>query len=84
MLNGREDAVMKIEDVAVEGLEHDKGRVVLLKLKDGKVIRGKLEDVDKHMNITLRGAEEFSIDNKTQPFGVLLVRGDSVSTISQS
>jgi len=75
---------MEIEDVAVEGLEHDKGKVILLKLRDGKAIRGKLEDVDKRMNITLSGAEEISTDNKTQPLGVVLVRGDSVSIISQS
>jgi len=84
LLDVREDVVMEIEDVAVEGLEHDKGKVILLKLRDGKAIRGKLEDVDKRMNITLSGAEEISTDNKTQPLGVVLVRGDSVSIISQS
>lgn len=75
---------MEIEDVAREELEHDKDKVVLLKLKDGKVVRGRLEDVDRHMNITLSGAEEISTDNKTQPLGVLLVRGDSIVIISSS
>ena len=75
---------MEIDDVAVEELEHDKGKFVFLKLRDGKAIRGKLEDVDKRMNITLSGAEEISTDNKTQPLGVLLVRGDSVIIVSPS
>lgn len=84
MPNAREGVVMDIEDVAVKELEHDKGKVLLLKLRDGKAIRGKLEDVDERMNITLSGAEEISTDNKTQPLGVLLVRGDSVSIVSSS
>ena len=84
MLNVREDVVMEIEDVAVEGIEHDKGKVILLKLRDGKTIRGKLEDVDRRMNITLSGAEEISTDDKTQPLGVLLVRADSVIIVSSS
>jgi small nuclear ribonucleoprotein len=75
---------MQIEDVVVEELKHDKGKVTLVKLRDGKAIRGKLEDVDKLMNITLSGAEEISTDNKTQPLGVLLVRGDSIIIVSPS
>ena len=86
MLNVRNNVVvvMQIEDVVLEELEHDKGKVILLKLRDGKAIRGKLEDVDKYMNITLSGAEETSAGNKTQPLGVLLVRGDSIIIVSLS
>jgi small nuclear ribonucleoprotein len=84
LLNVREDVVMEIDDVAVEELEHDKGKAIFLKLKDGRTIRGKLEDVDKRMNVTLSSAEEISTDNKAQPLGVLLVRGDSVIIISPS
>lgn len=84
MLNVFEDVVMEVEDVAVEELEHNKGKVTLLKLKDRRMIRGKLEDVDKRMNITLSSAEEISTDNKTQSLGVVLVRGDSVSLVSLS
>ena len=75
---------MDSEDVAVDELEHDKGKFIFLKLKDGKAIRGKLEDVDKRMNITLSDAEEISTENKTQPLGVILVRGDSIFIISPS
>lgn len=76
--------MMERGDVAVGELEHDKGKIMLVKLRDGKAIRGKLEDVDKRMDITLSGAEEISTDNKTQPLGVILVRGDSISIISPS
>lgn len=75
---------METEDVAVEDLKREKGKVMLLKLGDGKTIRGTLEDVDKRMNITLSSAEEISTDNKTQPLGILLVRGDSIIIISPS
>ena len=84
MLDVHEDVVMEIEDVAVEELEHDKGKFVLLKLKDGKVIHGKLEDVDKRINITLSGAEQTSTDGKTQPLDAILVRGDSVIIVPPS
>jgi small nuclear ribonucleoprotein (snRNP)-like protein len=84
LLNVREDVVMDVEDIAVEELEHDKGKVILLKLKDRRMIRGKLEDVDKRMNITLSDAEEISTDDKIQSLGVVLVRGDSVSMVSSS
>jgi len=75
---------MDVEDIAVEELEHDKGKVILLKLKDRRMIRGKLEDVDKRMNITLSDAEEISTDDQIQSLGVVLVRGDSVSIVSSS
>jgi small nuclear ribonucleoprotein (snRNP)-like protein len=84
LLNVREDVVMDVEDIAVEELEHDKGKVILLKLKDRRMIRGKLEDVDKRMNITLSDAEEISTDDQIQSLGVVLVRGDSVSIVSSS
>jgi len=84
LLNVRKDVVMETEDVAVRELEHHKGKAIFLKLRDGRTIRGMLEEVDKRMDITLSSAEEISADDKTRPLGVVLVRGDSVIIISPS
>jgi small nuclear ribonucleoprotein len=75
---------MATDDVIAEELEHDKGKTLLLKLRDGNSIRGKLEDADKHMNITLSGAEEISADDKIRPLGTVLVRGDNIIIFSPS
>lgn len=75
---------MATDDVMAEELKHDKGKAIFLKLKDGRRIRGKLEDADEHMNITLSGAEEISIDDKIRPLGVALVRGDNIIIFSPS
>ena len=75
---------MSQEGVAVEELERSKGKVVLLKLGGGETIRGRLEAVDMHLNITLHDAEEVSGDNKTRPIGTVLVRGDNIIMVSPS
>lgn len=82
--NVREDVVMEREDVAVRELEHDKGKVIFVKLWDGRAIRGKLDEVGERMNTTLSGADGISTDDKTHPLDVLLVRGDSVVISSPS
>jgi len=75
---------MMQKDVAVEELEKSKGKAVLLKLRGGEAIRGRLEGVDMHLNITLDDAEEVSGDNKTRPIGTVLVRGDNIIVVSPS
>ena len=75
---------MATDDVVLEELEHDKGKPILLKLKDGRRVSGKLEDADKHMNITLSGAEEISADDEVRPLGVVMVRGDNIIIFSPS
>ncbi|MGH9993656.1 MAG: LSM domain-containing protein, partial [Nitrososphaeraceae archaeon] len=38
-------------DMAVKVLDESLGKVVLIKLKGGKVIRGSLHGFDQHMNL---------------------------------
>jgi len=40
-------------DMAVKVLDESLGKVVLIKLKGGKVIRGNLHGFDQHMNLLL-------------------------------
>ena len=73
---------MRMEGAVVDEIKHHKGRVVLVKLMDGRSIRGKLEDADVRMNITLGDAELILAEDRSQSIGRLLIRGDSMSIIS--
>ncbi|MEM4253343.1 MAG: LSM domain-containing protein, partial [Candidatus Nitrosotenuis sp.] len=45
-------------DMAVKVLDESIDKVVLIKLKGGKTIRGNLRGFDQHMNLLLDGSEE--------------------------
>jgi len=69
-------------DMAIKALEPSLGKVVLIKLKGGKVIRGSLQGFDQHMNLSLERAEEIVADGKSNSLGTLIVRGDNIIMIS--
>ena len=56
-------------DMAIKVLETSLGKVVLIKLKGGKVIRGSLQGFDQHMNLSLEKAEEIVADGKSDLSG---------------
>jgi small nuclear ribonucleoprotein len=68
--------------MAVKELETSMGKVVLIKLKGGKVIRGNLQGFDQHMNLALEKAEEVAEDGQSTMLGTLIVRGDNIIMIS--
>lgn len=69
-------------DMAVKVLDESVGKVVLIKLKGSKVIRGVLQGFDQHMNLLLESSEEVMDDGKTNGLGTIVVRGDNVIIIS--
>ncbi len=69
-------------DMAIKVLDQSVGKTVLIKLKGGKVIRGSLQGFDQHMNLSLEGAEEVTVEGKSVPLGTLIVRGDNIIMIS--
>ena len=68
--------------MAVKELETSMGKVVLVKLKGGKIIRGNLQGFDQHMNLALEKAEEVAEDGQSASLGTLIVRGDNIIMIS--
>ncbi len=70
------------QDMAVRVLDESVGKVVLIKLKGGKVIRGNLQGFDQHMNLLLEQSEEILDEGKTNALGTIVVRGDNVVIIS--
>ncbi|MFB5600061.1 MAG: LSM domain-containing protein [Nitrososphaeraceae archaeon] len=69
-------------DMAVKVLDESFGKVVLIKLKGGKVIRGILHGFDQHMNLLLDNSVEIFDEGKTSNLGTIVVRGDNVVIIS--
>ncbi|HET8719769.1 MAG TPA: LSm family protein [Candidatus Nitrosotenuis sp.] len=69
-------------DMAVKVLDESIDKIVLIKLKGGKTIRGNLRGFDQHMNLLLDGSEEIPSDGEAKSIGTIVVRGDNVVMIS--
>ena len=69
-------------DMAVKVLDESINKIVLIKLKGNKTIRGNLLGFDQHMNLLLDQAEEILSDGDSKSLGYLVVRGDNVVMIS--
>ncbi len=78
---GNSDTRLSV-DMAVKVLDESLGRVVLIKMKGGKVIRGTLLGFDQHMNLLLEESEELVEEGKSNGLGTIVVRGDNVVIIS--
>lgn len=57
---------------------------VIVGLKGGIELRGKMVSYDVHMNLVLEGAEQLKEGEVKRGIGTVLVRGDSVVYISPS
>ena len=68
--------------MAVKVLDESINKIVLIKLKGNKPIRGNLLGFDQHMNLLLDQAEEILSDGDSNSLGSLVVRGDNVVMIS--
>ncbi|WP_455368029.1 LSM domain-containing protein [[Eubacterium] cellulosolvens] len=70
--------------MATKIFEQSLGKIVLVELKGGRGVRGKLYSYDQHMNLVLEDAEEIGEDNNARKIGTIIVRGDNVIIISPS
>lgn len=55
---------------------------VLVKIRGGRELRGKLESYDVHMNLVLKEAEERVHEGEPKKLGTVVVRGDNIVFIS--
>jgi|TARA_B100001964_G_scaffold220407_1_gene263421 small nuclear ribonucleoprotein len=67
--------------MAIRVLDESIGKVVLIKLKGDKIIRGVLQGFDQHMNILLEESEEVT-EESSHKLGTIVLRGDNVILIS--
>jgi len=71
-------------DMAVKVLDESINKIVLIKLKGNKTIRGNLLGFDQHMNLLLDQSEEIPSEGDAKSLGSIIVRGDNVVMISPS
>ena len=62
-------------------MNNSKDKVVLLRLRNTKTVKGVLKDFDIHMNLTLDDAEDVS-EEKHEKLGKILLRGDNILSVS--
>ena len=62
-------------------LNSNKNKIIQIRIRDNKTIRGILQEFDRLMNLTLDDAEEVS-DTKTVKLGKILLRGNNIIAIS--
>jgi small nuclear ribonucleoprotein len=58
--------------------------MVLVRLRNGRMLRGLLRGYDQHMNIVLDDADELLGENESNKLGTIVVRGDNIIMISPS
>ncbi|MCL4398643.1 MAG: LSm family protein [Candidatus Parvarchaeota archaeon] len=63
-------------------LNSAKGKMVLVELKNGHAITGKLVAFDVHINVTLENAEEKKDADTLRKLGNVFIRGDTIILIS--
>ena len=72
----------KMSEMTTEILEQNIGKIVLVRLKGGKSLRGRLKGFDQHLNLVLEETEDTTDVESQKKLGLLIVRGDNVVLIS--
>ncbi len=65
-----------------DDLNTAKGKGVIIELKSGKQLVGKLKSFDQHVNVVLENCEERVNGETSRKLGSLFVRGDTIVFIS--
>jgi len=71
-----------MSEMTTEILEQNIGKIVLVRLKGGKSLRGRLKGFDQHLNLVLEETEDTTNVESQRKLGLIIVRGDNVVLIS--
>jgi len=71
-----------MSEMTTKILEDSLGKIVLVRLKGGKSIRGRLKGFDQHLNLVLDETQDTTITENVKQLGLIIVRGDNVILIS--
>lgn len=71
-----------MSDMATQILEESLEKPVLVRLRGGRSLRGKLKGFDQHLNLVLEDTDDITDKENTKRLGVIIVRGDNVIIIS--
>jgi len=68
----------------LDALNVARNKTVVVELKNGKQLRGKLKSFDIHINTVLDETDEYQDGEVRRKLGTVFVRGDTIITISPS
>ena len=68
--------------MATQILEESIGKIILIQLRGGKRLRGKLKGFDQHLNLVLEETEDVTDTENMKKLGLIIIRGDNVVMIS--
>ena len=71
-----------MSEMTTKILEESLGKIVLVRLRGGKKLRGKLKGFDQHLNLLLEETEDITNAEKARKLGTIILRGDNVIIIS--
>ncbi len=71
-----------MSEMATKILEDSLGKIVLVRLRGGKKLRGKLRGFDQHLNLVLDETDDITTMENVKNLGAIIVRGDNVIIIS--
>jgi small nuclear ribonucleoprotein len=71
-----------MSEMTTEILEQNINKMVIVRLKGGRSLRGRLKGFDQHLNLVLEETENTTNVEKVKKLGLIIVRGDNVVIIS--
>ncbi len=71
-----------MSEMTTEILEESLGKTVLVRLRGGRSIRGRLKGFDQHLNLVLEETDDTTNREKVRKLGTIIVRGDNVVIVS--
>jgi len=73
-----------MSEMTAKILEESLEKFVLVRLRGGKKLRGKLKGFDQHINLLLEKTADITNAEKARKLGTIILRGDNVIIISPS
>ena len=71
-----------MSEMTAKILEESLGKTILVRLRGGKKLRGKLKSFDQHLNLLLEETEDITNAENARKLGAIILRGDKVIIIS--
>ena len=71
-----------MSEMTTEILERSLGKIVLVRLRGRRSIRGKLKGFDQHLNLVMEETEDTTNRETVRKLGTIIVRGDNVVIVS--